>query len=100
MKIQAPVEIQEEDDTADFLARLEQVATKKLAKKFSTIQRDEADSHSIQIAVPTVDKAQDEITPQEYAITTIDLSPTTKGQEVEELDNFVSLSRRDSKRKW
>lgn len=35
------VEEQEEDDMADFLARLEQTAAKKPTKRFSTIQRDE-----------------------------------------------------------
>lgn len=40
--MKAIVEVQEEDDTADFLARLEKVTVKKLTKKFFTIQRDEA----------------------------------------------------------
>lgn len=81
---------EEEDDMADFLARLEAVSARKLAKAFSTIQRDEVGHRTVQVAVPTVDKSREEITPLEYAITIVDLGPTTKGHEMEELDNSVS----------
>lgn len=90
LKIKVLVEVPEEDDMADFLARLETVAAKKLAKVFSTIQKDEIGRCTMQIAVLIVDKSKEDITPQEYAITTVDLGPTTKGQEVEDLDNSVA----------
>lgn len=71
---------EEEDDMVDFLTKLEAASAKKPTKTFSTIQRDEAGHRTIQVAILTVDKSREEITPQEYAITSaVDLSPTTKG---------------------
>lgn len=77
MKVKALVEIQQEDDTTNFLARLGKVPIKKTAKKYSLIQRDDAGMRSIQVVVPKFDKAKEDITPGEYEITTINLGPTT-----------------------
>lgn len=72
------IEVQEEDDMADFLARLEQTAVKKSATRFSAIQRDETGCRIVQIVVPKVDKAKGYIASHEYEITTFNLGPTTK----------------------
>lgn len=88
-KIQV-IETQEEDDMVDFLAKLEQVATKKPARRFSTIQRDEAGYRTVQIVVEKLDEAKGDIASHEYEITTLNLGPTTKKQEAEDLDNSIA----------
>lgn len=89
MKVKAPIEIQQEDDTTNFLTRLEKVTIKKIAKKYSLIQKDDVGFRSVQVDVPKVDKAIEDITLGDYEITTINLGPTTKEQEVQELDDLV-----------
>lgn len=91
LKINTPViEDSEEDDMAGFLARIEKLVVKKLAKRFFTIQRDEAGNCTMLIAAPKVNKAKGDIAPHEYEITTFDLGPSTKTQVKEDLDNSVA----------
>lgn len=85
-----PIVEQEEDDMADFLARLEQTVVKKPAKRFSTIQRDETGNRIVHIVVPKVNKAKGDIAPPEFEITTFDLDPITKTQAKDDLDNSVA----------
>lgn len=90
LKVKTIIEVlEDEDDMVDFLARLETVAVRKPTKMFSTIQRDETSHRMVQIAVPTMFKSKEDIAPQEYAITTVDLGPTTKSQKIEDLDNSI-----------
>ncbi|XP_057821450.1 glucose-6-phosphate 1-dehydrogenase, chloroplastic [Cryptomeria japonica] len=56
---------------------------------FSRITRDDTGACIAQVAVPTGDKTRDVVTAMEYQVTTIDLGPTTKMQECQELDDTV-----------
>lgn len=90
MKVKVPEEVHQEDNTTLLLSELNKSNKRrpsKPAKKFSLIQRSSVGFRSDQVAVPKVDKARDNITPEEYEITTISLGKTTKIQEVQEFDD-------------
>lgn len=82
-------EVQPIEDIDDFLARIGKAKEKNKAKKFSKITRDDSRSGILQVAIPAVDKPIDEITPMDYQVTIIDLGPSTKQQEFQELNDFA-----------
>lgn len=91
MKKKAMVEVQPMDDVDEFLAQISKPIEKKKAKKFSKIIRDGSGSHILQVAVPKVDKAKEDILPKEYEVRKIDLGPAMQEQKIEDLDDSISV---------
>lgn len=90
IKAKVPEKLQQKDNTAAFLAEMNkpsEMRPPKPAKKFTLIQRNSAGFKSVQVVVSKASKTQDDITPEEYEVTTISLGKTTKIQEVHEFDD-------------
>lgn len=76
-------------DLESLLNEPQEVIEKKKASKISKVIRDDAGSRKIQIATPTVDKYEDEITVDEYDLETFDLGPLTSEQAMDEATDSV-----------
>lgn len=69
-------------DLESLLSQTQKVTEKKKATKMSKVIRDDSSSWKLQIAIPMVDKYEDEIIADEYDMETIDLGPLTSEQAI------------------
>lgn len=91
MKKKIIVESNLDDDLEDFLNRIGKIVEKKQAKKYSKITKESSGFQLVQVVIPKVNTTKDDITLEEYEVTTVDLGPTTKEQEIEEFDESVKV---------
>lgn len=81
--------IEETDPTVEmeeFLSRICAPPTKKKARKFSKISTDEDGSRTLHVAIH-IECDRDEVVPENYVITTMELGRPTGAQIIEECDN-------------
>lgn len=77
----------------DLINMINKPTKKKVVKKFSKVTRDESRSRMLHLAVPRVDKDRNEITPNEYNITIVNLGNTSKAQVIEYFDeSYLALN--------
>lgn len=87
------IEAQPIENIDDFLAKPNEEKEQKRAKIFSKIARDDTSVRIAQVVVPMDYKTKDVVTPMDYQITTVELEPTTKEEEFQELDDTVKAIR-------
>ncbi|XP_057826182.1 uncharacterized protein LOC131037938 [Cryptomeria japonica] len=83
-----------EEVTATFLEKVSEPAIAKPpkpARKFSLIQRDSAGFRTVQIAVPKEGKTRDNVTADDYKITTIEMGKPTQDQEIQYFDDSCNV---------
>lgn len=85
------VMLQEEQDHFDLGSYFDknQEHEKRTATRMSKMTRDEEGSRIIQIAIPRIDKPEDEIIVEEFDLETINLGPPTNNQALEDMNDKV-----------